>query len=263
MSSASKTFALILTLTIAVSSLSLIIIKPSYAQTTTTTPSPTPFPTPSVPEFTLQLAGPPYTVPTTYSLNQSTGQIVAQIGYTNEYSNIVLTVKNQPYASYYNVQIKTNQIDNWMDLYTVEGGGTYPGQSTDSNYTNISISIEEVGLAGTQTDIQVQAMYGYIYNANPYSIYANYTFYGTTSAWSPTQTVTIPANVPLSPTPAPSSSTSPLTPTETPTSTAESSSPPTSFWQITSTIVIAILLAVIIALLLLMRKRNRLTEVKH
>jgi len=256
MSKNGKTFALLLIVLLATST--LIIAKPAFAQT----PTPTPTPTPSVPQFTVQLVGPPYTVPTTYSLNQSTGQIVAQIGYTNEYSDIVITIKNQPYASYYNVQIKTNQIDNWMDLYSVEGGGTYPGQSTDSNYTNISISIEEVGLAGTQTDIQVQAMYGYIYNANPYSIYANYTFYGTTSAWSPTQTVTIPANVPLSPTPAPSSSPSPLTPTETPTSTATSSSL-ISFLLITSTIVIAILLAVIIALLLLMRKRNRLTEVKH
>jgi hypothetical protein len=220
--------------------------KPAFAQT----PSPTPIPTPSVPQFTVQLVGPPYTVPTTYSLNQSSGQIVAQIGYTNEYSNIVVTIENQAYTSNYNIQIKNhNQTDNWGDLYTTEGGGTYPMQSPDSNYTSISITIWELGLAGRQIDIQVQAMYGYVYNANPFSINANYTFSGETSAWSPTQTVTIPANVPLSPTPAPSSS------TQTPTSKSVSSAFYASLLLI-ALVVIAFLLAIIIFLLLYMRKQK-------
>src|SRR5208283_4947534 len=83
MSGISKSFSLLLILILAVSSLT--IKKPAFAQ----------FPTPSVPEFTVQLVGPSVDVPTTYSLNQSSGQIVAQIGYTNEYSNIVITIKNQ------------------------------------------------------------------------------------------------------------------------------------------------------------------------
>ena len=256
MGSISKSFSLLLIVLILAMS-SLIMAKPAFAQT------PTPTPTPPVPEFTVQLVGPPYTVPTTYSLNQSSGQIVAQIGYTNEYSNIVVTIKNQANTSNYNIQIKDHNANiNWGDLYTTEGGGTYPMQSPDSNYTSISISIEEVGLAGMQIDIQVQAMDGYVYNADPYSLYGNYTFSGETSAWSPTQTVTIPANVPLSPTPSPSTLTP--TPTATPTATPKStltsvSSEFNSSLLLITTIalvVIAFLLAIIIFLLLYMRKRR-------
>ncbi len=252
---------MLLVLVLAVSS--LIMAKPAFAQT----PTPTPIPTPSVPQFTVQLVGPSVDVPTTYSLNQSSGQIVAQIGYTNEYSNIVVTIKNQAYTSNYNIQIKDhNQTDNWGDLYTTAGGGTYPLQSPDSNYTGISISIEEVGLAGRQIDIQVQAMYGTVVNTKPPSISGaiapNYIFEGETSDWSPTQTVTIPANIPLSPTPAPSSSTSTLTPTPTPTLTSVSSASYASLLLITTIafVVIAFLLAIIIFLLLYMRKRNTINS---
>ena len=49
-------------------------------------------------------------------------------------------------------------------VYSPDNG--YPTQSTDSDYTNLSISIEGIMgvgiLAGTQTDIQVDANIGYI-----------------------------------------------------------------------------------------------------
>ena len=70
MGSSGKSFALTLVLIMAISSLSLMIIKPAFAQTFT----------PSVPQFTVQLVGPPAIVNTTYSLDQNTGKIVAQIG---------------------------------------------------------------------------------------------------------------------------------------------------------------------------------------
>jgi hypothetical protein len=266
MNNMGKSFALILILIMAISGLSLIMIRPASAQQSIT-PAPTvPIPTPSVPQFTISLVGPPFVVNTTYSLNPNTGQIVAKIGYTNKYSAIVLTIGNQPFnpsygSIYYNVQIK-NQ--NTGEKWTVVGwnGMTNPEQTTGSEYTNITLFVEGFAgypesFAGTQTDIQVQAMLGTWGYSEDLPI-----FTGVTGGWSNTETVNVPANVPLSPTPAPSSSTSPLTPTETPTSTAASSSL-ISFLLITNTIsliVIAFLLAIIIALLLYMRKRNRLLE---
>lgn len=251
----SKSFSLLLILALALSS--LIIPKSAFAQTPT--PSSGSTQTPSVATFTLQLVGPSYTMPTTYSLNQSSGQIVAQIGYTNEYSNIVVTVENQAYANFYNIQIKDHdQTDDWADLYTTADGGNYPMQSPDSNYTSISISIEEEGLAGRQIDIQVQAMDGNVVNTvNPYSpnsaLNPQYAFEGETSGWSKTETVIVPANTPLSSTPTLTSSTSTLTPTSTLTSVSSASY---ASLLLIALVVIAFLLAVIIFLLLYMRRRK-------
>ena len=117
----SKSFALIPIVILAVSI--LIMAKPVFAQT--------PTPTPSAPAFTLQLVGPSYTVPTTYSLNPNTGQVVAQIGYTNAYSYVEVTIKNQPlvfdysnvhligaFGFYYNIQIKSHNSTNWSGPYS-------------------------------------------------------------------------------------------------------------------------------------------------
>ena len=53
---------------------SIFIVEIAFAQSV---------PKPSVPEFTLELVGPPYYQNTTYSLDPNTGQVVAEIGYTN------------------------------------------------------------------------------------------------------------------------------------------------------------------------------------
>ena len=80
MGSTRKVFSLLLVVVLAVSC--LIMVNPSSAQTPTA--SPVPIPTPSIPTFTVQLIGPSYTQPTTYQLDQSTGKIMANIGYSNE-----------------------------------------------------------------------------------------------------------------------------------------------------------------------------------
>jgi hypothetical protein len=209
----SKRAALLLIITLTASS--LITIESAFAQQ---------IPKPSVPEFTLKLVGPPYYVNTTYSLDPSTGQIVANIGYTNPYSALEINVKNQPftpftdgsgntYSFYYNVRLKNHNSDDWVEAY--HAWNYYPTQSTDSDYTNVGFSIEgQMGigvLAGTQTDIQVEAMIGYVHRApnpnytNPLDMFP-YVFTGETSGWSETQTISIPANTPLSPTPTPSTS---------------------------------------------------------
>ncbi len=245
MGSISKSFSLLFIVLLAVSS--LIIAKPASAQT----------PTPSVPVFTVQLVGPPYTIPTTYSLNQSSGQIVANIGYTNQYSFIVLTIKNQPYnptygTLYYNVREGSDNSWSYPLEPTFEMYDTYPTQSTDSDYTNISLPIGQISI-GYTTGIQVEAMLGSI-NRNASLPGAPWEFEGATGAWSNTQTVSVPASIPLSPTPAPSSSTSTLTPTPTVTVTSVSSASYT-FLLLIALVVIAFLLVVIIFLLIYMRKR--------
>jgi hypothetical protein len=251
MGSISKSFPLILILIIVISS--LIMAKPAFAQN----------PTPSVPEFTLKLVGPPYLLNTTYSLDPNTGQIVAKIGYTNPYSALEINVKNQPFDSsygnlYYNVRVKNHSAtDNWVEAYRADY--FFPKQSNDSDYTNVGFSIEGYNfigtLAGSQVDIQVEAMLGGIFRKS-IEFASGYEFRGATSGWSSTQTVTIPANIPLSPTPTPSSST--LTPTPTPTVTSVSSAPNSSLLLITTIalVVIAFLLVIIISLLLHIRHRK-------
>jgi hypothetical protein len=200
----SKRPALLLIAILAVSS--LIMVESAFAQSA---------PKPSVPEFTLELVGPPFYVNTTYSLDPSTGQIVAKIGYTNEYSYVMLVIKNQPFnpsygSLYYNVQIR-NQNTPYENWTVVRYDGPNPLQTTDSEYTNISLRIDgQWGLpsiAGTQTDVQVQAMLGNFYygHSNP-PITSGFMFSGITSDWSSTQTLRIPANIPLSATLTPSTS---------------------------------------------------------
>jgi hypothetical protein len=169
-------------------------------------------PKPSVPEFTLELVGPPYYVNTTYSLDPNTGQIVAKIGYTNPYSALKINVKNQPFSDsygdlYYNVRVKNHSVtDNWVEAYRV--AHFFPKQSNDSDYTNVGFSIQGYNfigtLAGCQVDIQVEAMLGRIGRVS--TSIGGYGFIGETSGWSETQTISIPANTPLSPTPSPSTS---------------------------------------------------------
>jgi hypothetical protein len=255
MNNISKSFALLLTIIIAMSCLTVLMIKPTNAQT----------PTPSVPTFTMKLGGNPVRVNTTYSLDSTTGQIVPNVGYTNQFSLLELTVKNQPsYGSlYYNVRVKNHNSTYWQ----VVGWGDMainPKQSADSDQTEISLNIEgswgQPTIVGMQTDVQVQAMLGgFSFENNGFTM--GNVFSGTTSSWSDIQTISVPSNIPLSSssTPIPTSSSSP---TSTPTATSISSSPSTSFLLLTniiSLIVIAILLAVIIALLLLMRHRKTIS----
>jgi hypothetical protein len=209
MNRTSKDFALFIILIIAISNLSLIV-KPAFAQS---------IPKPSVPEFTITLVGPPYTVNTTYSLDPNTGQIVAKIGYYNQYSYIVLTIKNQPFTPfndskgnqisfYYNVQTKGHDLSgNFVQLYNTYNGGNYPTQRTESDYTNISLPVGEMS-ATSLVDYQVQAMIGYIQPQFKSGLLSGYVFVGQTSDWSSTQTLSIPASTPLTST-SPSATLSP------------------------------------------------------
>lgn len=251
MSSVNKSFTFLLTVLLAISI--VIMAKPAFAQT----------PALSVPEFTVQLVGPPVTVPTTYSLNSTSGQIVANLGYTNEYSDIEITIKNQPSPSivdgdavgiFLDVRFEPHSAgDDWVDQYSFNNftyanvGNWYAdvsagtSQLSNSTYTVIYLDASSYQ-PGSEIDVQVQASLGYystywVYDYQIYQTISVKSFFAQQSGWSATQTVAIPANIPLSPTSSPSPSTSTPTP-------------------IIALVVIAILLAVIIFLLLYMRKRK-------
>ncbi len=253
----SRYLCLCLVVILAISSLSLV--KPINAQT---------IPKPSVPEFNLSLVGPAYVVPTTYHLDQNTGQIVADVGYTNEYSAVVITIKNQPYDTtygslFYNIRLKNHERnDSW--LYPLDNlfrmFQTYPTQSTDSDYTNITLTIQSNSLlVGVQNDIQVEAMLGNIGRHQEYSdtgqyLGAPYVFNGQTSDWSNTQTIMIPAYVPIT-------SNSTLYPSSTLPNMGPIASPISNNADLTLTstlIIIAIFVVTVISLLLYVRhlKRN-------
>ena len=196
---------------------SLIMIKTAYAQT---------IPKPSAPTFTVQLVGPSFTRNTTYSLDSNTGQVIANVGYTNQYSYLVLTIKNQlfepSYGSlYYNIRIKNQNTpyENWTVV--TYANSPNPKQTTGFDFTNLSLTIDGQwglnSLAGTQTDIQVQAMLGdFYYGHSTPPITSGFMFTGVTSDWSNTQNVIIPANTPLSSTNSPSPSSPTLAPTSSP-----------------------------------------------
>jgi len=246
------------------SSLTLVSLTPVRAQLT---------PAPEVPQFTLKLVGPSTVVDTTYSLDPNTGEIIANIGYTNPYSQLEIIVTNQaPSATYgqpcLDVQFKQhNATGGWEDFYAEAAYDAahngpfswinaqftdptpYPCEEAGANYTIIGIGGEFQGFIGSTIDIQVRSFWSL---SNP-------------SAWSATQTITIPSNTPLSPT------TMLTSPTATPTSPTAASSTPNSaqratgkassasFYEVTSAaalVAIALLLIVIIGLLIYIRKQK-------
>ncbi len=254
MSAINKTSALILTLIIAISCLTFLTVGRVNAQS---------IPNPSVPEFTVNLVGPTYVVNTTYSLDEDTGKIVPQLGYTNQYSFLNITIKNQPYSPFinptngltlklmYNVRIKPhNETDNWIEVFNPYNDG-YIVQS-NSDYTNISLSIQgqpdsPLGpITGIQADIQVEALIGVVTGHLTLPTNGGFpslspVFNGTESGWSNSQTIDVPANNLSIPNP------------------PDTNYPSISFLLIInaiSLIVIGVLLAIIIVLLLLLRKRK-------
>ena len=214
MRSISKSFSLLLILILAVSS--LMIAKPAFAQTPTPTAIPTP--TPSVPEFTVQFVDNSYNVPatTTSTTNPYTGKTTTTTtpAYRVENQTIEITIKNQPYTPYtneygvealfyYNIRTKGHYEENWTDLY--DSGEGYAPQS-NSTYTILSISANNYP-SGGQVDFQVQAMIEAVhpdFNGTPSIFTRIYPFVGQISAWSSTQTVTIPeTSTSTSPSPTP------------------------------------------------------------
>lgn len=255
-----KLASILLTLLMAVTATA--VASSAYAQ---------PITKPSTPQFTVELAGPAFDVPPTYSFNASTGLFDANDGYHFQYSVVNVVIQNQPYQPftnqtkydylYYNVRVKPH---NYMDSYWSElfhaGADGYPIQ-TPGNTTVIPIAIEDsqasgpvIG-AGASTDIQVEAMIGHIERGsnpnatNQIEMYP-YVFSGEVSGWSSTQTVNVPPKTPFT-----------VSPSATPSSTPVATSSTAPYGEVTLPLaaftgIIALLILVICALSLLLLRRN-------
>jgi hypothetical protein len=250
MGNINRTWALILIGVIAFSCVGLLTVKPTNAQSTTL----------SAPQFTLQLTGPQFIQDTTYYLDTNTGEIEPNIGYSNNYTYLEITIRNQQFdqasgSLYYNITANGSPIYSKLDQY--------PEQSTGfDSTTDITLNLQqtEQWLLGRQVTIQVQAMlgtdeWGRTVDFNSQGFY----FYGNiTSDWSSPQTVFVPANVPLPLTSTPNPS-SPSTPTPTSTVSITPINSTTDNQQITNIalIAVAVLGIAVVSLLVYVRKIKR------
>lgn len=210
MGNITKGAAFLLTLLAAV--LAVSFVAPASAQAATEQPS--------TPQFTVELSGPAFDIPPTYTFNPSTGLFDANDGYHFQYSVVNVVIQNQPFTNqsnydflYYNVRIKPqNYVDSyWNELFHAGADG-YPIQ-TSGNTTVIPIAIEGTqasGIligAGDSTDIQVEAMIGHVGRNQTFPY--EYIFYGEVSDWSSTQTVAVPPKTPYPASLPPSASSTP------------------------------------------------------
>lgn len=230
MGNISKLFCILLVVIFTASS--LVMTESANAQSV---------PKPSVPEFTVQINDRSYDVPTSYSIDQFTGEIITHEGYHVDNRTIEIIVKNQDYSAYkdddihlcYNLSVKGHFGDVWM--YYPENKGYL---ASDSAYTTITFDdfyrlIDNHMISYTprdwKIDFRVQAMIGSYhvewvsFNApdSPLAGYGIEVFTGEMSDWSDTKTITLEAdtNTPIpdeiiNPSPTP-----PETPPETPTVT--------------------------------------------
>jgi hypothetical protein len=223
---------------------SLVMVGSAFAQSTVK---------PSVPEFTVRVIDHSYDVPTTTTTKTDPydGQITTETtpGYHMVNGSIVLSIKNQPFAPYYNSEGFPVRL-----YYHIRAKGDSPNwnynpssesyfQATNSTYTTLVIGYSgnwfQTG-GGFNTfrpdgtlDFQVEAFIGYmdvtvIPGMAPVIRQENLRteYIGQTSGWSETQTVTIPnaAYTPVPPQSLPTNS----NPTPTPTVTDSPTQNPTS-----------------------------------
>jgi hypothetical protein len=201
----SKGFLLLLVVILAVSI--LMMIKSASAQS---------IPKPSVPEFSLKFVDASYFVPTTYSTDPYTGANVTHPSYFVDNRTIEVIIKNQPFTRYanngqiidlyFNMRTRGYYEENWTNSYSIDD--VYPNQ-TNTNYTvlifrsqgdgyflisNSAYSSSHAGFyapSNGKVDFQMEAMIGSIHR-DASQFLAPWGFYGETSGWSNTQTITIP-----------------------------------------------------------------------
>ena len=190
---------------------------------TLTTPSTTPSPTssnatPSIPTFTVTLTNTSYTVITTYYTDPQTGANITKAGYFVNAENLTFIIQNQPNVNYYLIRWTTPYAINWTYLYEAYPVNATLAQSSGSetvwalsgtygsfyispsdwvNGYTFSASPEFSFESNATIEFQVQALngqYGLVtdYNSQGDLISVYHDIFGPASAWSQTQTVTIP-----------------------------------------------------------------------
>jgi hypothetical protein len=210
MNKTGKTHALLTILIIAC--LILPIIGSVNAQTLTK---------PSVPDFTIKYVDYSYDIPPTYGIAQYTGEtVVTKHGEHIDNRSVEITIKNQPFTPFndsrgntinrfFDVRYKGSYGDTWTTLcagqtqMAILEGETihkttyiqygYAIQNYTAQYTKITYKLTPYS---GQMDFQVQALEGYTaqtyYDAFLYRTYIGFTFYGESSDWSNTQTISFP-----------------------------------------------------------------------
>jgi hypothetical protein len=219
-----KASAVLLTLIIAISCLAVLMVKPSDAQSI---PKPS-APEFTVNYINSSYYIPPSPIldnKGSVITDDTTGQPLMTGDYYVNNSTIQIIIKNQPYGTYtdngypvklyynvrFNVLTASTYIENGVN-YTKAGGWSIPIYDTSNlpvasneQYTVIEIHHQEggwnasgnthLGLPwnGYLLGLQVEAMLGSIQKDTVYPPSMNFTyFYGQTSDWSDTQTLTIP-----------------------------------------------------------------------
>jgi hypothetical protein len=219
-------------LILVLSASSLIMIKPAEAQIS-----------PSVPEFSLKLEDHSYDVAPTYTTDPNTGIVNATGGYHVEKRFIDVIIKNPtPYSFYavvnesvvklyYSIRVKGYSQD-WT--YATNSSNLAP---STTEYTTVKFGIGSVNpdpggwsiwlgdiTTGSQLDFQVQGVNGFYTNSteetSPCWRLPDYNIFNETgrSAWSDTQTITIPDG----------STSQPATSTPTGTPSTQTTTAPTS-----------------------------------
>ncbi len=228
MNKTGKPQAILTALIIALACLTLPIIGSANAQTVNK---------PSVPEFTIKYVDHSYDIPPTYGTDQYTGEkIITKQGEHVDNRTVEITITNQPFTPFndssghtvnhfFDVRYKGSYGEDWTTLcagqnqMAIYEGGTiyktpyieygYAIQNYADQYTKISYKLSP---AKGQMDFQVQALEGYTEayrDMYMYRTYVSFSFYGETSAWSNTQTISFPdgkvtTSFNTDPTPAPS-----------------------------------------------------------
>jgi hypothetical protein len=279
-----KRVALLIVAVLAVSSLTMV--ESAFAQS---------IPKPSVPEFTLKLVDDSYDVPPTTKVNPYTGKTETSGGYhVQGYIEVHITIRNQPLTSlFYQVQTKGHFSQDWKTIeYWIGEAGSYnprtshKEQDYTSKYTILKYfdngNLPREGLI----DFRVQALIGFpeIHSTSDhidlYNMWASFSFNGTASDWSNTQTVNMsdgaviqspsspsPTSIPEQTTePAPEDSTSPTstpeqttepTPSQTTEPTTTNENPPTlQFAAIIGTVIAVVVVSAGLLIYLTKRKRQ-------
>jgi hypothetical protein len=170
------------------------------------------------------------------------------------------TINMKIYESYPTWYIPSSESGNTVIAYGIAGdNGTEtaykyrtPTYGTPFYYGYFNHALENISIGG-QVDFRIQAIIGYSTRINttysgppiglePGESYHYYIFTGQTSDWSNTQTISIPADIPLNSSPTPTTS-----PTQNPTSTTSQSDTPTGFdWQTIAIVVLVVVVAVLV-----------------
>jgi hypothetical protein len=164
--------------------------------------------TPAIPDFTVQYVDNSYYIPPTYGVDEFSGETVQKGGgFTVENKSIQVTIKNQPFTPYknsegedivlsYYVRYKGHYGDGWHYQNTIVDSASSKDTTTITFVLKDYMVLKGLS-AGDKVDFEVQSKIGY-YTFVPDPMRSGfyhegtYEFTGESSAWSSTQTLTVP-----------------------------------------------------------------------